>query len=94
MDKDFKEFQNSKTFMTNAEFEEKFGTDEANGEVGVFTYGGTSLHIIINRDGFNLVVGNRDWSSKDLTELEKIFWDEFAEVEYGAFFKAKFISEN
>jgi len=87
MDKDFKEFQNSKKFMTNAEFEEEFGIE--GGEVGVFTYGDTSLHINVNINNFNLIVGNRDWSSKDLTELEKIFWDEFAKDEYGDYFAEK-----
>lgn len=89
MDKDFKEFQNSKKFMTNAEFEEEFGIEDVGGEVGVFTYGDTSLHINVNINNFNLIVGNEEWVSKDLTELEKIFWDEFAKDEYGDYFAEK-----
>ena len=78
----FKEFQDSKKIMTTDEFNQEFGTDEAVGEIGVITYGNTNFHININRDGFHLVVGNQSWSRKDLNELEAIFWDEFAEVEY------------
>lgn len=78
----FKEFQDSKKIMTTDEFNQEFGTDEAVGEIGVVTYGDTNFHININRDGFLLIIGNESWSRKDLSELEAIFWDEFAEVEY------------
>ena len=78
----FKLFQNSKKFMTNEQFESSFGTDEAYGEVGAFTYLNTSLHIIINKNGFELVLGNQIYESKDLTKLEKIFWDDFVQYEY------------
>ena len=78
----FKEFQDSKKLMTTQEFNEKFDTDEATGEIGVITYGGTNFHININRDGFSLVIGNKEWSRKDLMELECIFWSEFAEIEF------------
>lgn len=78
----FKLFQDSKKFMTNEQFEAEIGTGEAYGEVGVFTYLNTSLHIIINNNGFELVLGNGVYKSTDLTELEKIFWDDFVQYEY------------
>lgn len=84
MEVNFKEFQESKKFMTTEAFNKKFDA-EVEAEVGVFTYGDTSMHIEINNNGFYLCVGFSDWVSADLTELEQVFWDEFAELEYKAF---------
>lgn len=81
----FESFQNSRKFMTNEQFENSFGSDEAYGEVGVLTYLNTNLHIIVNKNGFELVLGNEIHTGTDLTTLENIFWIEFVQYEYKSY---------